>query len=159
MTTPSLTILALVLFTLLLFSVAAPRQQSAKELARRYKHKYVVALREGMAFGVCASHPSPDGSGVDPLGVHVKGGRAEYSPEQMTLGAVVASIAAAFGRNVADSSDCGRFLAEPIHKGEVLEVKNLCILGELLEPFEQDLYWKPKPLSQIRASLQEWRIA
>jgi hypothetical protein len=74
-----------------------------KDLAERYKGKYLVVLQEGLAVGVCADLPTvPSGIAFD---VRITGESAEFSPQ---TGAS------------AGMTGCGEIIPEPLHKGEIV---------------------------------------
>ncbi len=76
-----------------------------KDLTERYKHRYVVVVREGLAVGACAGHPGS----VLPLNVTISGDTADYKPD------------ARFGAGL---TGCGQIVPEPLHKGDVLFIHN-----------------------------------
>lgn len=72
-----------------------------KVLRRKYEHKFIVALRPGLAFGICADHPQIQG-----LVVRIDDDRPPAFEES-------------------GSFTCEETIPEPIHKGEVLAVKSV----------------------------------
>ena len=74
-----------------------------KDLSERYKEKYLVVLREGLAVGTCAELPEmPSGIALD---VRITGDSAGFFPQ---TGAGVAM------------TRCGEIIPEPLHKGEIV---------------------------------------
>jgi hypothetical protein len=74
-----------------------------KDLSERYKGKYLVVLREGLAVGMCADLAEiPLGNALD---VIITGDSAESHPQT--------GMSAAMTR-------CGGIIPEPLHKGEVV---------------------------------------
>jgi hypothetical protein len=90
--------------TLLLLSLCLPVfATDKKDLSERYKGKYLVVLREGLAVGMCADLPeTPSGNALD---VRITGESAEFYPQTgMSAG----------------MTGCGVIIPEPLHKGEVV---------------------------------------
>jgi hypothetical protein len=74
-----------------------------KDLSERYKGKYLVVLREGLAVGMCADLPEiPLGNALD---VRITGESAESRPQTGMSAAM---------------TGCGGIIPEPLHKGEVV---------------------------------------
>ena len=74
-----------------------------KDLAERYKGKYLVVLREGLAVGVCAGLPgTPAGNALD---VRITGESVEFQPQTGTSAGI---------------TGCGEIIPEPLHKGEIV---------------------------------------
>ena len=74
-----------------------------KDLSERYKGKYLVVLREGLAVGMCADLPGvPSGNALD---VRITGESVEFHPQ---TGATAAM------------TGCGEIIPEPLHKGEIV---------------------------------------
>ena len=77
-----------------------------KELEERYKGKYLLVLREGLAVGVCADLEGvPRGNALD---VAITGDSVEFHPQ------------AGAGTGI---TGCGEIIPEPLHKGEVVFAK------------------------------------
>jgi hypothetical protein len=77
-----------------------------KELSERYKGKYLVVLREGLAVGMCADLPgAPSGNALD---VRITGESVEFHP-QTGAGAGI--------------TGCGEIIPEPLRKGEIVFAK------------------------------------
>jgi hypothetical protein len=74
-----------------------------KDLSERYKGKYLVVLREGLAVGMCADLAElPLGNALD---VTITGESAESHPQTgMSAG----------------MTGCGGIIPEPLHKGEIV---------------------------------------
>lgn len=91
--------------------VSAKDKTGEKDFIDRYKGKFVVVLREGLAGGICASGRGPTDIHGRPLPVpfrvRIAGETAEYKTN------------AGFGAGLIG---CGEIAPEPIHKGEVLQV-------------------------------------
>lgn len=100
-----LAIFALV-FGLATSSVAADKNKSFTE---RYKGKYLLVLKEGLAFGVCEDHETdPDTKiGLPTLTVTISGDTVEYH-RQTSFFEV--------------NGGCGAINSQALHKGEVLKV-------------------------------------
>jgi len=78
-----------------------------KDLSERYKGKYLVVLREGLAVGMCADLPEiPLGNALD---VIITGESAESHPQTGVS---------------AGMTGCGEIIPEPLHKGEVVLVRS-----------------------------------
>jgi hypothetical protein len=74
-----------------------------KDLEDRYKGKYLVVLREGLAVGTCADLPEiPSGNALD---VRIIGESAGYFPQTGTSAAM---------------TGCGEIIPESLHKGEIV---------------------------------------
>jgi hypothetical protein len=74
-----------------------------KELSERYKGKYLVVLREGLAVGMCADLPVvPSGNALD---VRVSGESVEFHSQTGATAAI---------------TGCGEIIPEPLHKGEIV---------------------------------------
>jgi hypothetical protein len=74
-----------------------------KDLSERYKGKYLVVLREGLAVGMCADLPeTPLGIALD---VRISSESVEFQP-QTGAGAGI--------------TGCGEIIPEPLHKGEIV---------------------------------------
>jgi hypothetical protein len=74
-----------------------------KDLSERYKGKYLVVLREGLAVGMCADLPEvPLGNALD---VGITGESVEFHPQTGTTAAM---------------TGCGEIIPEPLHKGEIV---------------------------------------
>jgi hypothetical protein len=74
-----------------------------KDLSERYKEKYLVVLRDGLAVGTCADLPEiPSGNALD---VRIVGESAGFFPQT--------GASAAMTR-------CGEIIPEPLHKGEIV---------------------------------------
>lgn len=81
-----------------------------KELSQRYKGKFIVVLRDGLAIGSCANHPTARGlfnTEIPELAVRISGDEAEFHI-QTGLSAM--------------GNECGAITPEPLRKGEVLRV-------------------------------------
>ena len=77
-----------------------------KELEERYKGKYLLVLREGLAVGICEGRPEvPSGTGLD---VRIAGDAVEFGRE------------ASLGTGM---TGCGEIIPEPLHKGEIVFAK------------------------------------
>ena len=77
-----------------------------QDLADRYKGKYLVVLREGLAVGMCADLPgAPSGNALD---VRITGESVEFHP-QTGAGAAI--------------TGCGEIIPEPLRKGEIVFAK------------------------------------
>jgi len=77
-----------------------------KELSERYKDKYLLVLREGLAVGVCADLEGvPRGNALD---VAITSESVEFHPQ------------AGAGTGI---TGCGEIIPEPLHKGEVVFAK------------------------------------
>lgn len=77
-----------------------------KDLSERYKGKYLVVLREGLAVGMCADLPeTPPGNALD---VTIAGESVEFHPQT------------GFS---AGMTGCGELIPEPLHKGEIVFAK------------------------------------
>jgi len=77
-----------------------------KELEERYKGKYLVVLREGLAVGVCEGLPGvPAGNALD---VRISGEAVEFGQQ------------AGAGTGI---TGCGEIIPEPLHKGEIVFAK------------------------------------
>lgn len=84
-----------------------------QELAQRYKGKFLVVLRDGLAVGACANHAVARGlfgTNMPGLAVRITEDKAEYH-EQTGFSAM--------------TDECGAILPEPLHKGEVLKVDSV----------------------------------
>lgn len=101
---------------LLVLSSAPLIALDKKELSERYKGKYLVVMRDGLAVGICGEHSANDRSDIysNPAGtippalkVKVSGDTADYKRD------------AGFGATL---SGCGEVIPEPLHKGEVVRV-------------------------------------
>jgi hypothetical protein len=76
------------------------------ELSERYKGKYLVVLRDGLAVGMCADLPGvPPGSALD---VRIVGESVAFGPQ------------AGVGSGM---TGCGEIIPEPLHKGEIVFAK------------------------------------
>jgi len=74
-----------------------------RELEERYKGKYLVVLRDGLAVGMCADLPGvPPGNALD---VRITFESVEFSPQ------------AGVGTGM---TGCGEIIPEPLHKGEIV---------------------------------------
>jgi hypothetical protein len=74
-----------------------------KDLSERYKGKYLVVLREGLAVGVCPYLPAiPSGNALE---VRIAGESVEFHPQTGTSAAV---------------TGCGEIVPRPLHKGEIV---------------------------------------
>jgi hypothetical protein len=92
--------LLLLLFCLPVFAI------DKSELSERYKGKYLVVLRDGLAVGMCADLPgAPPGIALD---VRIVGDSVDFGPQ----GGVAAGI-----------TGCGDIVPEPLHKGEIVFAK------------------------------------
>ena len=77
-----------------------------KDLIERYKAKYLVVLRQGLAVGTCADLPEiPLGNALD---VRITGESAEFYPQTGASAGV---------------TGCGEIIPEPLHKGEIVLAK------------------------------------
>ena len=77
-----------------------------KELEERYKGKYLLVLREGLAVGMCEGRPEvPSGTALD---VRITGDTAEFGRQ------------ASAGTGM---TGCGEIIPEPLHKGEIVFAK------------------------------------
>lgn len=77
-----------------------------KELEERYKGKYLLVLREGLAVGICEGRPEvPSGTALD---VRITGDSVEFGRQ------------ASAGTGL---TGCGEILPEPLHKGEIVFAK------------------------------------
>ena len=85
----------------LLLPVCLPLSASdKKDLEERYKGKYLLVLREGLAVGVCEGLPAvPAGNSFD---VRVTGDSVDFARQ------------AGAGTGI---TGCGEMLPEPLHKG------------------------------------------
>jgi hypothetical protein len=92
---------------LLLLSFCLPVLAMDKsELSERYKGKYLLVLRDGLAVGMCADLAGvPSGIALD---VRITGESVEFNPQ---TGAS------------AGMTGCGEIIPEPLHKGEILFAK------------------------------------
>ena len=90
--------------TVLLLPLCLPLfAMDKKDLSERYKGKYLVVLREGLAVGMCAGLPDiPSGNALD---VRITGESVEFHPQ---TGATAAM------------TGCGEVIPEPLHKGEIV---------------------------------------
>jgi hypothetical protein len=90
--------------TLLLLSLCLPAFATDKnDLTDRYKGKYLVVLRDGLAVGMCADLPeTPPGNALD---VIITGESAEFHPQTGASAGI---------------TGCGEIIPEPLHKGEVV---------------------------------------
>jgi hypothetical protein len=93
--------------TLLLLPLCLPVfATDKKDLTERYKGKYLVVLRQGLAVGMCADLAEiPLGNALD---VTITGESAEFYPQ---TGAS------------AGMTGCGEIIPEPLHKGEIVFAK------------------------------------
>ena len=74
-----------------------------KDLEERYKGKYLLVLREGLAVGVCEGRPEvPSGTALD---VRISGDSVEFGRQ------------ASAGTGL---TGCGEMIPEPLHKGEIV---------------------------------------
>ena len=77
-----------------------------KELEERYKGKYLLVLREGLAVGMCEGRPEvPSGTALD---VRITGDTVEFG-RQASVGTGM--------------TGCGEIIPEPLHKGEIVFAK------------------------------------
>ncbi|MGA2078178.1 MAG: hypothetical protein ABSH52_32205 [Terriglobia bacterium] len=77
-----------------------------RDLAERYKGKYLLVLREGLAVGVCEGSPGvPAGNALD---VKISGDSVEFGQQ------------AGAGTGI---TGCGEIIPEPLHKGEIVFAK------------------------------------
>jgi hypothetical protein len=77
-----------------------------QDLSERYKEKYLVVLREGLAVGMCADLPeTPVGNALD---VRITGESVEFHPQTGATAAL---------------TRCGEIIPEPLHKGEIVFAK------------------------------------
>jgi hypothetical protein len=77
-----------------------------KELEERYKGKYLLVLREGLAVGMCEGRPEvPSGTALD---VRITGESVEFGRQ------------AGAGTGL---TGCGEIIPEPLHKGEIVFAK------------------------------------
>lgn len=77
-----------------------------KIFTERYKGKYLLVLKEGLAFGVCEDHEATRGlfnTDLPMLSVLIRGESVEYKRQTSFL-------------------NCGAINPEPLHKGDVLRV-------------------------------------
>jgi hypothetical protein len=85
-----------------------------KDFTERYKDKYLVVLRDGLAVGTCGEHPADTGfhghTTTLPLKVKISGDAADYKPD------------AGFGAGL---TGCGQMIPDPVHKGEVLRTRSV----------------------------------
>lgn len=85
-----------------------------KELTERYKKKFLVVVRDGLAIGTCAAHPGRGGlfgTEMPEIMVKIKGDQADYSNQGWHL----------------TPEGCGSVVPEPLRKGEVLKVKGILL--------------------------------
>jgi hypothetical protein len=74
-----------------------------RELEERYKGKYLLVLREGLAVGVCEGRPEvPSGTALE---VRITGDSVEFGAQ------------AGAGTGI---TGCGEMIPEPLHKGEIV---------------------------------------
>jgi hypothetical protein len=74
-----------------------------KDLSERYRGKYLVVLREGLAVGMCADLPeTPLGNALE---VRIIGESVGFYPQTGTTAAM---------------TGCGEIIPEPLHKGEIV---------------------------------------
>lgn len=100
---------------LLLLSLLPLIALDKKEMSERYKGKYLVVVRNGLAVGICAQHSANDTSaGVNPAGLPPPPLRVMISGDTADYKAYAGVGAALVG--------CGEVSPEPLHKGEVLRV-------------------------------------
>jgi hypothetical protein len=89
------------------------------ELLARYRDKFVVVMREGLAIGVCEGHPAERGlfgENVPSATITVDGDQADVR-----------------GHDLMAPKGCGRITTEPVRKGEVLAVRHVAIhSGQLM---------------------------
>jgi hypothetical protein len=89
-------------------------KEQKKVFADYYKGKFVVVLREGLAVGICARQrvagPLTGHQMAVPLAVRISGKTADYK----TSAGVAAGLLG-----------CDEIVPEPVHKGEVLQVKDI----------------------------------
>jgi hypothetical protein len=77
-----------------------------KDLTERYKGKYLVVLREGLAVGMCSDLPEiPSGNALD---VTITGEAVDFYPQTSATAAM---------------TGCGEIIPEPLHKGEIVLAK------------------------------------
>jgi len=90
--------------TLLLLPLCLPVfATDKKDLSERYKGKFLVVLREGLAVGICADLPeTPVGNALD---VKITGESVEFQPQVSTTTTI---------------TGCGELIPEPLHKGEAV---------------------------------------
>jgi len=91
-----------------------------KELLSRYRKKFVVVLREGLAVGICSSRSGPAGN---------YGGIAFAFPY---LSITVTGNEAKFKLFGLTDPTCGTVIEEPVHKGEVLKITKASLHDERL---------------------------
>jgi hypothetical protein len=89
-------------FSLCLPGFAVDKQ----DLSERYKGKYLLVLREGLAVGTCEGRPEvPSGTALD---VRITGDTVEFGRQ------------AGVGTGM---TGCGEIIPEPLHKGEIVFAK------------------------------------
>ena len=77
-----------------------------KDLEERYKGKYLLILREGLAVGMCEGLPAvPPGNALD---VRISGDSVDFGQQ------------AGAGTGI---TGCGEIIPEPLHKGEIVFAK------------------------------------
>lgn len=114
-------VLALNILALGTPGMGSPRH-GEKTFLDRYRKKFVVVLREGLAVGICSSRLGPAGNyggiafGFPYLSITVSDDEAK--PE-------VSGLASA-------DTTCGTVMQEPVHKGEVLKVTKASLHGDKL---------------------------
>jgi hypothetical protein len=90
-----------------------------EELLARYRDKFVVVMREGLAIGVCEGHPAERGllgESVPSATITVVGDQADVR-----------------GHDFIAPRGCGRVTTEPVLKGEVLAIRHVAIRsGQLM---------------------------
>jgi hypothetical protein len=90
-----------------------------EDLLTRYRNKFVVVIREGLAIGVCEGHPATRGL----LGEQIPSATITVDGDQADMR----------GHDFIAPSGCGRVTTEPVRKGEVLAVRHVAIhSGQLM---------------------------
>lgn len=93
-----------------------------KELLNKYRKKFVVVLKQGLAVGICSSRSGSAGN---------YGGIAFAFPYlSITISGDQTNLQDFNSRNI--DTTCGRVMQEPVHPGEVLKVAKVSVHGEEL---------------------------
>ncbi len=93
--------------------------QDRKVVEERYRGKFVVVLKEGLAVGLCSEKQPGWTDSVRPiLTNNIENGIADYRNQHGT-----------FLRPLTQSPGCAVVVPEPIHKGEVLKVTGAGIIN------------------------------
>lgn len=95
---------------LILAAVSGCLAVDKEGLQTRYRNKFVVAMRDGLAIGVCASRSLEKAM----ITIQIDGDDAKWKAPGYLL----------------TPTGCGRVDPEPIRKGEVLKVKHIAIRGD-----------------------------